>query len=35
MVEHKLGHKDGREIPVGISLGPAEVQEDRLVSRAM
>jgi PAS domain S-box-containing protein len=35
MVEHKLGHKDGREIPGGISLGPVEVQEGRLVSRAI
>jgi two-component system cell cycle sensor histidine kinase/response regulator CckA len=35
MVEHKLGHKDAREIPVGISLGPVEVQEGRLVSRAI
>jgi PAS domain S-box-containing protein len=35
MVEHKLGHKDGREIPVGISLAPVEVQEGRPISRAI
>ena len=35
MVEHKLGHEDGREIPAGISLGPVEVQEAVLVSRAI
>jgi hypothetical protein len=25
MVEHKLGHRDGREIPVGINLSPVKV----------
>jgi PAS domain S-box-containing protein len=35
MGEHKLGHKDGREIPAGISLGPVEVQKGMLVSRAI
>jgi len=35
MVEHKLAHQDGRENPVGIVLGPVEVQEGRPVSRAI
>jgi two-component system, cell cycle sensor histidine kinase and response regulator CckA len=35
MVEQKLGHKDGRQIPAGIILGPGEVQEGRPVSRAI
>ena len=35
MVEHKLGRKDGREIPAGISLGPVKVQEDMLGSTAI
>ena len=35
MVEHKLGHKDGSKIPVGISLAPVAVQEGRLTSRAI
>jgi two-component system, cell cycle sensor histidine kinase and response regulator CckA len=35
MVEHKLGHRDGSKIPVGISPGPAAVQEGMLVSRAI
>jgi two-component system cell cycle sensor histidine kinase/response regulator CckA len=32
MLEHKLGHEDGREIPVRITLGPVKEQEGMLVS---
>src|SRR3984893_6852026 len=35
MVEHELGHKDGREIPAGLSRGPVEVLERMQVSRAI
>jgi two-component system cell cycle sensor histidine kinase/response regulator CckA len=35
VVEHKLGHKDGREIPVRITLGPVKEQEGMLVSGAI
>jgi PAS domain S-box-containing protein len=35
MVEHNLGHRDGRETPVGISLSPVEVREGLLVSGAI
>jgi two-component system, cell cycle sensor histidine kinase and response regulator CckA len=35
MVEHKLGHRDGGEIQIGVSLSPVEVQEGMLVSRAI
>jgi two-component system, cell cycle sensor histidine kinase and response regulator CckA len=35
MVEHKLGHKDEREIPAGISLSPVEVQGGVLVPGAI
>jgi two-component system, cell cycle sensor histidine kinase and response regulator CckA len=35
MIDHKLGHKDGREIPVRISLSPVEVQEGMLVPAAI
>ena len=35
MVEHKLGHKDGSKIPLGISLAPVEVREGKLNSRAI
>src|ERR1700730_11485045 len=35
MVEHELGHKDGREISAGITLGPVEVQEGMLGSTAV
>ena len=35
MLEHKLGHEDGREIPVRITLGPVKEQEGMLVSGAI
>jgi two-component system, cell cycle sensor histidine kinase and response regulator CckA len=35
MVEHKLGHKDGREIPATISVSPAVVQGGMLVPGAI
>jgi PAS domain S-box-containing protein len=35
MVEHNLGHRDGRETPGGISLSPVEVREGLLVSGAI
>ena len=35
MVEHNLGHREGREIPVGISLSPVKVREGMLVSGAI
>ena len=35
MVEHELGHKDGREIPAGLSRGPVEVLERMQVPRAI
>src|ERR1035441_2716035 len=34
MLEHKLGHEDGREIPVRITLGTVKEQEGMLVSGA-
>src|ERR1022692_573664 len=35
MLEHKVGHEDGREIPVRITLGPVKKQEGMLVSGAI